>query len=491
MVLEKLFMLLRRARYESVKYSNSALSITRAHGKRTVCVAIAIAMALLISTIAVGVINSYAYAVVLNGKTVGYVNNKAEYNKLVDDIKQELTAEDVNVNEIFNEIEIKSTPTDTLKNEVEMLDEPTLKEKLIEKSSVYASGYEILIGNEVLGVVALATDGKLIEQKIKDRFGMADGETLVKEELSGVLAAGKVQTELSKLVSTDYIVEKILKGRDEVKLYTATADDTLWDIAVKNGLTEADVLNANPNIDPRYLHEGDQVKLNKANPYLAYTTVSKATTTEVQPYNVIEKETSSLYVGQTKVEKEGVEGQRRVEREYTKVNGEVVNAVELSSETLSAPIDKVVLKGTKRAPAKKQPSYNYTPAQTGDASFDTLLNFARAQLGKPYRGGAAGPNAFDCSGFVTYVMNQSGYAHFSRGSSASMYSRFQRISAGEARGGDLVFFSGTVGGRGGITHVGLYIGGGMMIHAAPRGIAYDNINSGYYRSHLAGFARVK
>ncbi len=91
-----------------------------------------------------------------------------------------------------------------------------------------------------------------------------------------------------------------------------------------------------------------------------------------------------------------------------------------------------------------------------------VVGIAMRYLGRPYAWGTAGPNAFDCSGFVMYCYGQVGVSlpH----SSAAQYSCGKRVSRDELQPGDLVFF-----GRRHISHVGIYIGGGNFIHASSSG----------------------
>ena len=108
-----------------------------------------------------------------------------------------------------------------------------------------------------------------------------------------------------------------------------------------------------------------------------------------------------------------------------------------------------------------------------------VVSIAKRYLGAPYRWAAAGPNAFDCSGFTMFVYRQVGVSlpHSSR---AQIHSG-QRVSRSDLEPGDLVFFGSP------IHHVGLYVGGGMMIHAPHTGavVSYASIN----RSNYAGACR--
>ena len=93
-----------------------------------------------------------------------------------------------------------------------------------------------------------------------------------------------------------------------------------------------------------------------------------------------------------------------------------------------------------------------------------VVKRAAAQRGKPYQWGATGPRAFDCSGYVTYVMKGVGVKHLPRTSSA-MASKADRVSKAHKKRGDLVFF--TSNGR--VYHVAMYAGHGKIWHSPGRG----------------------
>lgn len=122
-----------------------------------------------------------------------------------------------------------------------------------------------------------------------------------------------------------------------------------------------------------------------------------------------------------------------------------------------------------------------------------LLKEARRHMGKRYRSGAKGPNAFDCSGFSSYVYRQFGYNLDS--SSSAQYLQGEQVGVKELREGDLVFFTGR-NRRRGVGHVGIVVsadnekGTFMFIHASTsRGIRIDG-NSGYYSSRYVGARRI-
>ena len=122
-----------------------------------------------------------------------------------------------------------------------------------------------------------------------------------------------------------------------------------------------------------------------------------------------------------------------------------------------------------------------------------LLSEARSHLGKRYSRGSKGPNAFDCSGFSSYVYRQFGYSLSP--SSRDQYNQGEKVDRKDLRKGDLVFFKGRSV-KGGVGHVGIVVnadekGNFTFIHASTsRGITVSNCNEPYYASRFVGGKRV-
>jgi cell wall-associated NlpC family hydrolase len=123
------------------------------------------------------------------------------------------------------------------------------------------------------------------------------------------------------------------------------------------------------------------------------------------------------------------------------------------------------------------------------APTSNVAAIARQYVGYPYVWGAAGPNAFDCSGFTQYVFKRAGIS-IPRTTLTQWNTPGTRIrSYGALQPGDLIFFANTY--KPGISHVGIYIGSGQMAHAGSSrtGVSIANINSSYYTSRFAGAIR--
>ena len=129
------------------------------------------------------------------------------------------------------------------------------------------------------------------------------------------------------------------------------------------------------------------------------------------------------------------------------------------------------------------------PAEAlSDPEFAAMLEEAEKYLGTPYVWGGSSPETgFDCSGYVCWILNQSGW-DVGRTTANGLWQQSAKVSEHEARPGDLVFFQGTYD-TPGASHVGLYVGDGMMISAGDP-IKYSNIHSSYWDDHLLGFGRI-
>ena len=130
--------------------------------------------------------------------------------------------------------------------------------------------------------------------------------------------------------------------------------------------------------------------------------------------------------------------------------------------------------------------YDVPEAYLADATFAAMLSEAEKYLGYPYVWGGSSPaTSFDCSGFVSWVINHSGW-NVGRLGAQGLYNICTRTSS--PRPGDLVFFKGTYD-TPGVSHCGIYVGDGMMIHCGDP-ISYANLNSSYWQAHFYAYGRL-
>ncbi len=135
------------------------------------------------------------------------------------------------------------------------------------------------------------------------------------------------------------------------------------------------------------------------------------------------------------------------------------------------------------------PAYGDPGAAMEGGSYAALIAEGEKHLGKPYVFGASGPNSFDCSGFVCYVLNHSGVKSMGRTNAQGLYNMCTPIPPSEAKPGDLIFFTGTYSTPNPVTHVAFYVGGDTMLHAG-KPVQYSSFRTPYWQKHFYSFGRL-
>ena len=134
--------------------------------------------------------------------------------------------------------------------------------------------------------------------------------------------------------------------------------------------------------------------------------------------------------------------------------------------------------------------YGIPPEYLTDVQFANMIREGEKYLGYPYVWGGASPaTSFDCSGFVSYVINNCGNGwNMGRQTANGLLAHCTPVSREEAKPGDLIFFQGTYD-TAGASHVGIYVGDGMMLHCGNP-IQYTSINTTYWQDHFYTFGRI-
>jgi len=164
------------------------------------------------------------------------------------------------------------------------------------------------------------------------------------------------------------------------------------------------------------------------------------------------------------------------------LNGEYLNPyyfVETGGYSSAAP-------GTPGGP--EIPAYSGEPM--GDGSFAAMLTEAQKFIGRPYVWGGSSPaTGFDCSGYVSWVINQSGVGSVGRSTAQGLYNACTPVSRENAKPGDLVFFTKTYSTTDTVTHVGILVQDGKMLHCGNP-IGYADLGNSYWSSHFYAYGRL-
>lgn len=150
-----------------------------------------------------------------------------------------------------------------------------------------------------------------------------------------------------------------------------------------------------------------------------------------------------------------------------------------------------LFRGNPYASTLRDPGKHDVPeAYLEDETFRRILEEAEKYIGYPYVWGGDSPEtSFDCSGFVSYVFTNSGVRNVGRLGATSLYGACRKITPEEAKPGDLVFFEKTISGVDGITHCGIYVGDGFMLHCGSP-IGYADLRDSYWQQHFFGYGRL-
>ena len=145
--------------------------------------------------------------------------------------------------------------------------------------------------------------------------------------------------------------------------------------------------------------------------------------------------------------------------------------------------------GVPGASTLKEPEYYEIPPEAlEDATFAAMIAEGEKYLGYPYVWGGSSPStSFDCSGFVCWVINHSGWS-VGRTTAQGLFNLCTPVSSSQAKPGDLIFFKGTYDTTE-VSHVGIYVGGSQMLHCGDP-ISYANVNVPYWQEHFYCFGRL-
>ena len=217
-------------------------------------------------------------------------------------------------------------------------------------------------------------------------------------------------------------------------------------------------------------------------------------------------ETETRYRTETRTDSEGNEYEVEVPYTYYICNVKLVNndlshlPVSIMSEeqlslyaaymqTLGNRPDLFPSGSYPNASTVKEPTYYEIPPEAlEDETFAAMIAEADKYVGYPYVWGGSSPStSFDCSGFISWVINHSGW-NVGRLTAQGLYNICTPVTAEQAKPGDLVFFVGTYD-TPGVSHVGLYVGNSVMLHCGDP-ISYTNLNSSYWQQHLYCYGRL-
>ncbi|ANZ98394.1 hypothetical protein BFC20_12130 [Brochothrix thermosphacta] len=360
-----------------------------------------------------------------------------------------------------------------------------------EEVDTNASTYEVKAGDSLSKIADLFNTSV---NKIAALNELTNSETLSVGQVLAVKGEVKAPTVSKTPKETKPVAEEKTEAtvNTNASTYKVNAGDTLAVIASQFETTTSKLVALNNLSNANSLTVGQTLKVKGSVPAPTVTapkpTQTVATQTVAKPS--VSASTHTVKSGDSLGK---IASQYGVSVSYLVNRNNLSNANDLSVgqvlQLKGAASSSVTPKPT--TPKPTTPTTTYKPSKpsapsTSGLSFNTLFSFAQQFSGTPYVWGGTTPSGFDCSGFTQYVYGNSGVS-LNRTAGDQM-NQSTKISEGQAKPGDLVFFS--YNGGSSIDHVGIYMGNGQMINAQNNGVKIDNIHGNGWGEFLVGFGTV-
>lgn len=334
------------------------------------------------------------------------------------------------------------------------------------RQNAYAAGnyWAVTIGDKDVVYLTSEEKANAVIKGVSDNYLSENSKVVSVSFQPQMIATEKNlsdEEELTEVMNVDDAIEYIVLGTKEPKTYVVKKGDTLWDIAIKNDFSVEELASMNKGKNIELIHVGDKIKLYEVKPFVNVNTTEVITSTKATKHDVEFKKTSDLMIGCTQVKTPGKKGAKKIVAEVVKENGQVIEKDIKKETVLEEPKTEVRLKGTRVVGAARA-------GETYNGSGTAIANYALQFVGNPYvYGGTSLTNGADCSGFVLSVYDHFGIDLCHDADAMRRYG--VSVSLGGASLGDLVCYNG---------HVGIYVGGGRVVHAYNEGAGIVVSNAG-------------
>ena len=326
-------------------YQNKFMNIIRAQKAEKFLAAAAVSVVLMAALVSVSF--STCYEVVLDGKSVCYVENSAELDSVLNDLKEEANAAskvDLADAELATDIIVEAKH----KIFVDTASKEELTEILADKVSWQVPGASITVGDgeTVLAFASLEDAQAVLDTLTQNAVSQNEGAEILGTSFYEDVQVAEANVDADEILTQEEALEVIAAGKEAVKIHTIVSGESLWSIAIDNGTSVSTLNELNPGLREDRLQIGQEIKLNKIEPLINVVVEKVVTVSEAIPYGETVKESSSLLKGETEVVTQGVEGSKDVTYQISEYNGNTLEKVVLSEVVTKEPVNKVINKGT-------------------------------------------------------------------------------------------------------------------------------------------------
>lgn len=294
----------------------------------------------------------YAY----NGKVLGYVKNQEDVIKVLDLVSDELSKEYGSNIQIDAKNDISFKTMVVLDKEIDDVDD--VLQRLTYLSDMQAEAYGIYIDGKLFTICESQEAAKSVLKSVQQEYMVKDAKVVY--ESAGFkenVEVKKLDTKLVNINSIGKAKNAILTGGSKEIAYEIKMGDTISGVCSKYDISYEELQRVNPQLDINNIFPGDKVIINKATSAVTVMTTETGEYSEKVKYKTETRKADDMYVGSQRVIQKGANGKRVVKAKITRENGEIVKKDVLSTEMITAPVKKIVVKGTKPVP-KTMPTGN-------------------------------------------------------------------------------------------------------------------------------------
>ncbi len=300
----------------------------------------------------IGIFNHYvAYEYSYNGKVLGIVKDKDDVLKITDMVQTALTEEeDVEV-VIDEKDDITFKRVSTIGSNVQIDTSEDVLERMTYVDDINVKAYSITVDGKSVAVVNSKKSAKEVLKSVKNDY-ISENENVVVEDAKFAenIEVKQVNTDLGKLQHTEDAKQTLQTGSVVEKSHVVMAGDTFADLASTYDLTEEELLELNPGINPKKLEVGSEIKVQEKEPVVTVETSELVTYEEKIDYDVVEKSSDEIYKGEREVTKKGEKGIKVITARVEKSNGKESTKVPIVEKVEKEPVAEVVKVGTKERP---------------------------------------------------------------------------------------------------------------------------------------------
>jgi len=284
-----------------------------------------------------------AVGITVNGKNLGYAQNKAEAEQIVQEVLRKHGEGSGQVAQTSDKIEYEKERINKNEYAANIISFAVL----LNAVKPYINGCAIQINGETVVYLADEEQADSVLTKYKEYFTKpSDTNKVDSAEFEEEVTKVAVQVHPNDLKSVDEALDYLLKGDAVEKEYTIQKDDSFWLIARKNDMLVEEVLAANPGFtEDTIIQPGQVIKLTKVEPLL--TVVSKGTKVvkETIPFDVKTITSTKVASGKSVVQQAGKDGEKEVTYKYVEKNGRTVEKTVVKEEVITKPVTQIIAKG--------------------------------------------------------------------------------------------------------------------------------------------------